>query len=78
MPEAYKTPKYDEHIDPELLLLQKENEIMETVSVIESTMKETQEIFARIEKNIGELKKNLTNRKKPPLEEAGLAKAPSV
>ena len=78
MPEAYKKPKYDEHIDPELLLLQKENEIMETVSVIESTMKETQEIFARIEKNIGELKKNLTNRKRPSLEEAGFAKAPSV
>lgn len=66
---AYKNTISEAPPSSEELLYQKEKEILETVSVIEQTMKETKMIFNRIEQSIEELKKNLKKQKTVDLSE---------
>ena len=66
---AYKNTISEVPPSSEELLYLKEKEIMETVSVIEQTMKETKMIFNRIEQSIEELKKNLKKQKTVDLSE---------
>ena len=66
---AYKNTISEVPPSSEELLYQKEKEILETVSVIEQTMKETKMIFNRIEQSIEELKKNLKKQKTVDLSE---------
>ena len=66
---AYKNTISEAPPSSEELLYKKEKEILETVSVIEQTMKETKMIFNRIEQSIEELKKNLKKQKTVDLSE---------
>ena len=66
---AYKNTISETPPSSEELLYQKEKEILETVSVIEQTMKETKMIFNRIEQSIEELKQNLKKQKTVDLSE---------
>ena len=75
---AYKNTISEVPPSSEELLYQKEKEIMETVSVIEQTMKETKIIFNRIEQSIEELKKNLKKQKTVDLSEEKERIVPSL
>ncbi len=75
---AYKNTISEAPTSSEEQLYQKEKEIMETVSVIEQTMKETKIIFNRIEQSIEELKKNLKKQKTVDLSEEKERIVPSL
>ena len=75
---AYKNTISEAPTSSEEQLYQKEKEIMETVSVIEQTMKETKMIFNRIEQSIEELKKNLKKQKTVDLSEEKERIVPSL
>ena len=78
MPLAHNSAQTDAGSSPEDILVQKEAEIMKTVSVIEDTMKETRKIFERIEKSIDEIKKVYTKTKPMTMTEGAPEKAPSI
>ncbi|MBQ6392451.1 MAG: hypothetical protein IJH60_02980 [Eubacterium sp.] len=78
MPVAHNSTQTDAGSFPDDILVQKEAEIMKTVSVIEETMTETRKIFERIEKSIDEIKKVYTKTKPVTMTEGALGKAPAI